>query len=281
MIAAKLPGPVRRTIHFETSPLLVFYEITRSCDLVCLHCRACAQRDPAPNELSTPQSRALIAQIAEFPNPPLLVFTGGDPFKRSDLPNLVKHATEFGLEVAVTPSATPLVTPQALETLKAAGAARIAVSLDGPDPASHDGFRGVSGSFPRTLEIIADARRLGLPVQVNTAVTPGNWLRIEEFASLLETLDIVLCSVFFLVPVGRPLKRLTIGVLLPCNRENLAAIHGERYLVKLIIRWLQMMAKGFCSWATTAISIPVDSCPSPAASFLWIASSRHTSTPDC
>src|SRR5262245_25627541 len=95
-----------RAIDFATSPLLVFYELTRACDLVCLHCRACAQRDPAAGELSTAQSRALLTQIASFPTMPLVVFTGGDPFKRRDLVELADHATSLGLEVAVTPSAT-------------------------------------------------------------------------------------------------------------------------------------------------------------------------------
>jgi radical SAM protein len=181
----------------------VFYELTRACDLVCLHCRACAQRDPAPDELSTADSCALLEQLTRFPSAPLLVFTGGDPFKRRDLPALVRHATGLGLEVAVTPSATPLVTLPALEALRDAGASRVAVSLDGPDDESHDRFRGVAGSFQRTLEIIRDARSAGLPVQVNTTVTPQNWRRIDEFARLLDGLDIILWSVFFLVPVGR------------------------------------------------------------------------------
>jgi radical SAM protein len=203
MTTSTIRRPPRPAIDFANSPLLVFYELTRACDLACLHCRACAQRDPAPDELSTAQSRELLEQLTDFPTSPLVVFTGGDPFKRRDLPNLVRHATSLGLEVAVTPSATPLVTPQALQTLREAGTARIAVSLDGPDALSHDSFRGVVGSFQRTLEIIADARRLGLPVQINTTVTPGNWRRIEEFAVLFAELDIVLWSVFFLVPVGR------------------------------------------------------------------------------
>lgn len=193
----------RPAIDFAKSPLLVFYELTRSCDLACLHCRACAQRDPAPDELSTAQSRQLLEQLADFPTAPLVVLTGGDPFKRRDLVDLVRQAASLGLEVAVTPSATPLVTRQALEGLRAAGAARIAVSLDGPDAQSHDSFRGVAGSYQRTLEIIADVRCLGLPVQINTTITPSNWQRVEEFADLLLNLDIVLWSVFFLVPVGR------------------------------------------------------------------------------
>lgn len=190
---------------FAQSPLLVFYEVTRACDLVCLHCRACAQSRPAVDELTTIQSRALLEELAGFPTPPLVVFTGGDPFKRDDLVELVDHAASLDLEVAVTPSATPLVTRERLAALRDAGAGRIAVSLDGPDRESHDRFRGVAGSFQRTLEIIQDARWAGFPVQVNTTVTPQNWQRIEEFADLLNDLGIVLWSVFFLVPVGRAL----------------------------------------------------------------------------
>ena len=169
-----IANPARCAFEFKHSPLLVFYELTRSCDLVCLHCRACAQREPAPDELKSVHSHQLINEIASFPTAPLLVFTGGDPFKRRDLLELVQHAADVGLEVAVTPSATPLVTKAALQALQQAGASRIAVSLDGPDAVSHDGFRGVVGSFQRTLEIIDDAGALGLPVQVNTTVTPGN-----------------------------------------------------------------------------------------------------------
>lgn len=195
---------IRPTIRdFSTSPLLVFYELTRACDLVCLHCRACAQSKPAPDELTTAQSRALLEQIATFPTTPLLVLTGGDAFKRPDLAELAAHARRLGMEVAVTPSATPLVTREALEKLRDAGVSRIALSLDGPDAISHDRFRGVSGSFQRTFDIIGDAHRVGLPVQINTTVTPQNWQRIDAFAGLLDELEIALWSVFFLVPVGR------------------------------------------------------------------------------
>src|SRR5262245_4517285 len=209
-MSALMIGPQRRHAtmrDFAFSPLLVFYELTRACDLVCLHCRACAQRSAAADELTTNQSRALLKEIAAFPIPPLLVLTGGDPFKRPDLIELTDHAASLGLDVAVTPSATPLVTRDRLAALRDAGASRIAVSLDGPDHHSHDRFRGVAGSFQRTLEIIHDARSVGFPVQVNTTVTPLNWQRIDEFAALLDDLGIVLWSVFFLVPVGRAMAQ--------------------------------------------------------------------------
>ena len=202
-MAVTTRNSARRAFDFKRSPLLVFYELTRSCDLVCLHCRACAQREAAPDELQSVHAHQLIDEIASFPTVPLLVFTGGDPLKRRDLPELVRHAANVGVEVAVTPSATPLVTRSALEALQRSGASRIAVSLDGPDAGSHDGFRGVRGSFQRTLEIMEDCSDLDLPVQVNTTITPGNWRRMEEFAALLDRLNIVLWSVFFLVPVGR------------------------------------------------------------------------------
>ncbi len=188
---------------FNNAPMLVFYEVTRACDLVCLHCRACAQSMPDPNELSSAQSRQLIDQLADFPKPPMLILTGGDPLKRDDLFELVEHAIGRSLEVSVTPSATPLVTAVALKRLKDSGISRLGISLDGADAATHDRVRGVAGSFDRTRRIIEDANELGIAVQVNTTISPGNLEQIGRMADLLAEHRIVLWSVFFLVPVGR------------------------------------------------------------------------------
>ncbi len=187
------------------SPMLVFYEVTRACDLVCQHCRACAQPAAHPNELDTAASRALLEQFTRFPKPPMVVFTGGDPFKREDVFDLVAYARQLGLTVAMTPSATPLVTSERLARLRDAGIHRLAVSLDGADAATHDAFRGVGGSFDRTLWIMAEARRLGLPQQVNTTITRFNAKQVDAMAELIAGYDITLWSVFFLVPVGRGL----------------------------------------------------------------------------
>ena len=186
-----------------SSPLVVFWETTQACDLVCLHCRACAQTDPAPGELSTDEALMLIDQLCQFPKPPMLVLTGGDPLKRADIYDIVGNGTLQGLDVSITPSATPLVTFDALRRLRDCGIARVAVSLDGADASTHDAFRGVSGSFDRTLEILISAESLEIPVQVNTTVTPRNFDQIDEIANLLAEQDIVLWSVFFLVPTGR------------------------------------------------------------------------------
>ena len=199
--------PPFELMNFDQSPMLVFYEVTRSCDLVCRHCRACAQPRSHPDQLSSEHALALIDQLKRFPTPPLLVFTGGDPFKREDIFTLIAYALEQGLKVAVTPSATPLVTHNALKCLKELGVHRLAVSLDGADAQTHDHFRGWSGSFQRTMEILEDAREIGLPLQVNTTITRHNVEQVDRIADWLGDKGLVLWSVFFLVPVGRGMQR--------------------------------------------------------------------------
>lgn len=191
---------------FGHGPFLVFYEVTRACDLACAHCRACAQPMLHPKELKNEQSRALISQLASFPKKPTLVFTGGDPMKRPDIYDLVAHAVDEGLVVAMTPSATPLLTPEAVANLKTAGVSRMAMSLDAADAETHDAFRGMSGSFERTLGTLAAAREIGLPTQINTTVTRRNVDQIDRMADFFAQLGITLWSVFFLIPVGRGLQ---------------------------------------------------------------------------
>ncbi len=188
---------------FGLSPLMFYYEVTRACDLVCKHCRASAQEQRDPNELTTDQSQALIEQIASFPRKPMLVLTGGDPLKRADLFDLIRYAVGRGLQVALTPSATPLATFEAFERARAAGVRRLGISLDGADAATHDAFRGWQGSFERTLRMLEDARKLDLGVQVNTTITRRNVGQIDAIADLLATYGIAMWAVFFLVPVGR------------------------------------------------------------------------------
>jgi len=188
---------------FDTNPLMFYYEITRACDLVCEHCRASAMDVAPPGELTTEQSRQLLDQVASFPKPPVLVLTGGDPLKRPDLYELIAHAKSLGLQMALTPSATPLATYDALGKARDAGVARLGISLDGADAKTHDSFRGWQGSFERTLDMIESARRLDMPVQINTSITRRNWEQVDDMAELLSDWGIVMWSVFFLVPVGR------------------------------------------------------------------------------
>lgn len=202
--STSLPA-ARYAVDFNQSPLIVFFEVTRSCDLVCRHCRAKAQPKAHPEQLSTTAAMALIEDLARFPAKPILVFTGGDPFKREDLFQLIGHAKACGMEVAVTPSATPLATRERIGQARDAGAVRFAVSLDGASAATHDKFRGWSGSFDRTFEMLTDAKAAGLQIQVNTTLSRINAGELEAIADLIEPFGISMWSLFFMVPVGRAL----------------------------------------------------------------------------
>ena len=124
-------------MNFDRSPLLVVWEVTQACDLCCVHCRASAQPERDSEELTTNQGFRLLDEVKSFGNP-LMVFTGGDPLKRPDLFELIGYSVGIGLRTNVTPSATPMLTSDVVDRFKAAGNARMAISLDGPDAAVHD-----------------------------------------------------------------------------------------------------------------------------------------------
>jgi radical SAM protein len=187
---------------FAERPYIVIWEVTQACDLACVHCRACAQPKRNPFELSTDEGKKLIDQIAEM-QVPVFVLTGGDPLKRPDLFELIEYAREVEVRVSLTPSATPLLTRDVVYRLRESGLARLAVSLDGSHRTVHDAFRGMSGSFDRTMEAIDWANEAGLPVQINTTFSRTNYEDFDNIARLVASKKIALWSVFFLVPTGR------------------------------------------------------------------------------
>jgi radical SAM protein len=188
--------------NFDEAPFLVIWELTQACDLACVHCRACAIENRSPFELSTEEGFRLLEEVRSFGDP-LMVFTGGDPLKRPDLFPLLEKSVQLGLRTTVTPSATPLLTESAIERFQNCEVARMAISLDGPDAASHDGFRRVTGSFDRTIRALQHAQQIGLQTQVNTTVTRHNVGRLSEIADLVKGAGTRLWSVFFLVATGR------------------------------------------------------------------------------
>lgn len=190
-------------IDFGQSPFTIAWEVTRACALVCVHCRATAIPRRDPTELSFDEAIRLIDDIESFGNP-ILIFTGGDPMMRRDLFDLIAYAShEKKLRTSLTPSATALVTPTRLQQAKDAGILRLAVSLDGPNAEVHDAFRGFSGSFERTMEILRDVNAIDMPMQINTTVCRYNFPVIEQMPAIVEKFSAVQWSVFFLVPTGR------------------------------------------------------------------------------
>lgn len=136
-------------------------------------------------------------------NNPMLVFTGGDPLMREDVFDIAAYAVQKGMRVSMTPSATPNVTKEAIQKAKEVGLSRWAFSLDGPNAEIHDHFRGTAGSFDLTMERISYLHQLEIPIQINTVISSYNIDQLEEMAGLIDKLDCVLWSVFFLVPTGR------------------------------------------------------------------------------
>ena len=187
---------------FDDRPFLVFWEITRSCSLACSHCRAEAQSRRHPEELNYVEAVQLIRQLAEW-KPPMLILTGGDPLMRRDALDLVREATDAGLHVGLSPSATQRLMQIDFAKLKAAGVQRMSLSLDGATRETHDSFRGVDGTYDRTIEAVRRAHEVGLSLQINTTLTRGNMGEYEEFKQLMFKLKPAMWSVFLLVPTGR------------------------------------------------------------------------------
>jgi radical SAM protein len=197
--------PIRQPVYdVNERPFMVIWETTQACDLACRHCRAEAQPDHDPLALSTEEAKHLLDQVESFGRPrPIFIFTGGDPFKRADIFELVRYAADIGLPPAVSPSGTPLLTAGNLRRLKEAGAKAISLSIDGSTPSRHDEFRRVPGSFAWTTDGWRAARSMGLKLQINTTVTRYNLGDLPEIFRLVQATGAMTWSLFFLVPTGR------------------------------------------------------------------------------
>ncbi len=167
----------------------------------CRHCRGAARDEAHDGELNTEEGKKVIDAVAGM-GCRLLIFTGGEPMSRADLFPLLEHAGNRGLRTAVAVCG-PSLDETAAICLRQAGVARISVSLDGHTAPAHDRFRGVVGAFDATLKGLDNARRAGLPFQVNTTVTRHNVEFLPRILELTIRLGAVAWDVFFLVPVGR------------------------------------------------------------------------------
>lgn len=190
------------TWDFDRTPFTVAWEITRACALACVHCRAMAIPKRDPRELTTEEGFRLIDQVVEIGRP-ILVVTGGDPMMRRDVYDLLSYAVGRDLRVALSPSATALMTRRALEKIKQTGVHMLHVSLDGSEPAIHDTFRRVEGSYQRTVGILRDIVDLAIPLQIGTTVSRHNLDDLPRIAERVAALGATVWSVFFLVPTGR------------------------------------------------------------------------------
>ena len=180
---------------------LVAWEITRNCNLSCVHCRASATMGPYEGELNTAACLNLLDQI-HVVGDPIIILTGGEPLLRPDIFEIAQYGTDKGLRMVMAPNGT-LITENKARQMADAGIKRISISLDGATRDIHDRFRGVDGAFDGALQGIAMAKKAGVEFQINTTITKSNLDQIPAIQKLAVDLGAVAHHIFLLVPTGR------------------------------------------------------------------------------
>lgn len=180
---------------------MVAWELTRNCNLNCLHCRAAADMGPHDGELTTEECRKVLDDIKAFASP-TIILTGGEPLLREDIFDIIDYGNSLGLRLVMAINGS-LLTEERARKLKEGGIKRVSLSLDGKDAEHHDRFRGVEGSFQSVMEATALLKAVDLPYQINTTVTRLNMGDLEDIYRQVKDLGAVAWHVFLLVPVGR------------------------------------------------------------------------------
>src|ERR1022692_2167487 len=184
----------------KNKPRLIFWELTKGCNLRCVHCRATATELSAPSDLSTEAARDIIDQIVTVSNP-ILVLSGGEPLFRSDIFQLARYGTDKGLRVALATNGT-LVTKHVARMIVDSGVQRVAISIDGADALTHDSFRGIPGSFDAAIAGFRNLKNLGMSVQINTTIARHNAHQLPAVLDLARSIGADALHTFLLVPVG-------------------------------------------------------------------------------
>jgi radical SAM protein with 4Fe4S-binding SPASM domain len=180
---------------------MVAWELTRSCNLSCLHCRAAAKNEKDERELKTDECKKVLDSIASFSSP-VIILTGGEPLIREDIFEIIEHGRKKGLHMVLATNGT-LLSKERARILKELGIKRISLSLDGKDSKSHDGLRGIEGSFDSVIHAARILKEEDFPFQINTTLTFINVDQIEPIYELSKSLGACAWHVFLLVPVGR------------------------------------------------------------------------------
>jgi 12,18-didecarboxysiroheme deacetylase len=179
---------------------VVVWNITRACNLKCVHCYAHATEGSTSDELSTAEGKRLIDDLAAF-GAPVLLFSGGEPLVRKDLPELAAYAVGKGMRAVISTNGT-LINPKMAQTLKEIGLSYVAISLDGMEPVN-DHFRGVKGAYRKALEGIRNCQAAGIKVGLRFTINKQNVKEIPGIFDLLESMDIPRVCFYHLVYAGR------------------------------------------------------------------------------
>ena len=197
-MSSKLPSHLLQ-FSSDKRPVVV-WNVTRRCNLKCVHCYAHAKNIAFDNELSTSEGKTLIDDLAEF-GVPVILFSGGEPLVRKDLPELADYAVKKGMRAVISTNGT-LITPQIARTLKDIGLSYVGISLDGMEEIN-DRFRGVKGAFRLALKGIENCKKVDIKVGLRFTINKSNTGQISEIFKLLEEMDIPRVCFYHLVYAGR------------------------------------------------------------------------------
>lgn len=196
--SSELPSHLLQ-FSLDKKPVVV-WNVTRACNLKCVHCYAHATGHSATSELTTAEGRAMIEDLASF-GVPVLLFSGGEPLVRRDLPELAAYAVEKGMRAVISTNGT-LIDQSTATMLKAIGLSYVGISLDGMEQVN-DHFRGVKGAFAKALQGIRHCQAAGIKVGLRFTINKRNVQEIPGIFKLLEEMDIPRICFYHLVYAGR------------------------------------------------------------------------------
>ena len=179
---------------------VVVWNTTRACNLNCIHCYAKAVHQSRDRELTTEEGFHLIDDLATF-GVPVLLFSGGEPLLRSDLPELTEYAVSKGMRAVISTNGT-LITEEKAILLKNAGVSYVGISLDGLEKVN-DHFRGVKGAFKKALNGIKNCQKVKLKVGLRFTINKLNIDQVPGIFDLAETMNIERICFYHLVYSGR------------------------------------------------------------------------------
>lgn len=181
---------------------VVFWNLTDRCNLACAHCYSRSGPDcRTGEELSTAEALALIEDLAAA-GVPLILFSGGEPLLREDLPQLARAAADHGIRTALSTNGT-LITPDAARMIRDARVGYVGISLDGAGPETHDAFRGMQGAFEGAVAGFARCREAGIRTGLRITLTKENRGELEALVDLAGALGASRFCLYWLVPSGR------------------------------------------------------------------------------
>ncbi|KPA11245.1 radical SAM domain-containing protein [Candidatus Magnetomorum sp. HK-1] len=182
---------------------VVVWNITQRCNLKCVHCYAHATEKQKNNELTLDQGKQLLDDLAKF-GVPVVLFSGGEPLVRKDLPDLAEYAVSKGMRAVISTNGT-LINREMAQRLKDIGLSYVGISLDGTESVN-DKFRGVKGAFNSAMKGVENCQHVGIKVGFRFTINNMNDNEIPEIFDILENMDVPRICFYHLVYAGRGSK---------------------------------------------------------------------------